>query len=585
MTSHITVSAATAATGPTGLASAGKSQESGPLGGFGAILDGLQAAASGSTPGAAPDATSSQPPAANAGTGFVQMNGDASSAASASSENGPSILDLIARLLGEGFAGTEANASAAVPLDATVATADTASVEASTDTGAGTPPKLLKDVIEALKAIDKAQQGGGPITDDMLKKAKKAIDALAGFLAAQQPVTAAAPAAGATPDNAGPAPPAAAVDSVTTPDTLAGRKTAAELATAKASLNVLAAKIGALSSQTANVDPDLAGKLRTLAKSLDPSALSADTIRDLGLTGTDAAADPKLAGDISGLVNGKAQSATATQPPLAAPRLTLPGDTALGAASTDDKGKPTGIVHRAETAAPTGSSTSTSTASPSGAKTSDRPPGDGDRKPSTPLAAGTTSSRPADAVAAGSDAAAASPAAANAPAAAAASAVALNAAARTAQTAYQQAALPAQVNLPQLAFEVVRHVQQGQNHFQIRLDPADMGRVDVRLAIDPSGAVNARLTVERPETLDLLRRDAAQLGQAFTQAGLDGSKTNLQFSLSQNPFTRQDNGGQQSGSFASGMGSEDTAEAADATVTAATIYRGTANVGALNLFV
>src|SRR5690606_21074444 len=100
----------------------------------------------------------------------------------------------------------------------------------------------------------------------------------------------------------------------------------------------------------------------------------------------------------------------------------------------------------------------------------------------------------------------------------------------------------AQVNLPHLAFEIARQVQQGTTQFQVRLDPPELGRIDVRLDIDNGGNVNARLTVERSETLDLLQRDQRALERALAQAGLDGSKTNLEFSLKQNPFERPQGG-------------------------------------------
>ena len=73
------------------------------------------------------------------------------------------------------------------------------------------------------------------------------------------------------------------------------------------------------------------------------------------------------------------------------------------------------------------------------------------------------------------------------------------------------------------------------------------------------------MTVERPETLDLMQRDQRALQQALQQAGLDSSKTNLEFSLRQNPFSQQggmgDGRGGQPG-FAGrgdGFGTEDTA--------------------------
>lgn len=62
------------------------------------------------------------------------------------------------------------------------------------------------------------------------------------------------------------------------------------------------------------------------------------------------------------------------------------------------------------------------------------------------------------------------------------------------------------------------------NRFEIRLDPKELGRIDVSIDIDKgSGTVGARLVVDRPETLALLQRDASSLQQALSQTGLDAS--------------------------------------------------------------
>ncbi|GEO98769.1 flagellar hook-length control protein FliK [Methylobacterium haplocladii] len=62
------------------------------------------------------------------------------------------------------------------------------------------------------------------------------------------------------------------------------------------------------------------------------------------------------------------------------------------------------------------------------------------------------------------------------------------------------------------------------NRFEIRLDPKELGRIDVSIDIDKeSGTVGARLVVDRPETLALLQRDASSLQQALAQTGLDAS--------------------------------------------------------------
>ncbi|NGP18470.1 flagellar hook-length control protein FliK [Devosia aurantiaca] len=86
---------------------------------------------------------------------------------------------------------------------------------------------------------------------------------------------------------------------------------------------------------------------------------------------------------------------------------------------------------------------------------------------------------------------------------------------------------------------MARQVEGGNTRFQIRLDPPELGRIDVRLEIDNAGSVSARLTVEKAETLDLMQRDQRGLERALQQAGVDAGKTNLEFSLKQNPFAGQ----------------------------------------------
>jgi flagellar hook-length control protein FliK len=82
-----------------------------------------------------------------------------------------------------------------------------------------------------------------------------------------------------------------------------------------------------------------------------------------------------------------------------------------------------------------------------------------------------------------------------------------------------------------VAVEIAAHARDGKNHFEIRLDPPELGRIDVRLHIDHDGQVTSHLRVDRAETLDLLRRDAPSLERALQDAGLKTSDSGLQFSL------------------------------------------------------
>ncbi len=93
-----------------------------------------------------------------------------------------------------------------------------------------------------------------------------------------------------------------------------------------------------------------------------------------------------------------------------------------------------------------------------------------------------------------------------------------------------------------LAVEIAASARSGKSRFEIRLDPADLGRIDVRIDVDRNGQVTSHLTVEKPETLSMLRQDAPQLQRALDDAGLKTGDGGLQFSLRDQSSSGQNNG-------------------------------------------
>ncbi len=65
-------------------------------------------------------------------------------------------------------------------------------------------------------------------------------------------------------------------------------------------------------------------------------------------------------------------------------------------------------------------------------------------------------------------------------------------------------------------------------NIEVRLDPPEMGRVRINLSIETADAVKAVLTVERPETLDHLRRNMSQFIDDLKMAGF--ASVDLEFS-------------------------------------------------------
>lgn len=84
-----------------------------------------------------------------------------------------------------------------------------------------------------------------------------------------------------------------------------------------------------------------------------------------------------------------------------------------------------------------------------------------------------------------------------------------------------------------VSLEITKTVSEGGNQFSIRLDPAELGRVDVKLHFGGDGRVTAAVTADHQNTLDLLRRDASLLDRALQDSGLKTDQGSLSFSLRQ----------------------------------------------------
>ena len=66
---------------------------------------------------------------------------------------------------------------------------------------------------------------------------------------------------------------------------------------------------------------------------------------------------------------------------------------------------------------------------------------------------------------------------------------------------------------------------------RIELSPADLGRVEVSLRLDDQGNAAALFTVDRPETLQLLQRDARAVTELLATAGFSVDQGGLGFLL------------------------------------------------------
>jgi len=96
----------------------------------------------------------------------------------------------------------------------------------------------------------------------------------------------------------------------------------------------------------------------------------------------------------------------------------------------------------------------------------------------------------------------------------------------------------------QLAVQIASQFRNGSSKFDIRLDPPELGRIEVQLEVAKDGRVRALVSADNQDTLDLLQRDQRFLQKSLSDAGLDVDQGGLEFSLNENgenPFAQGQN--------------------------------------------
>ncbi|OWK28344.1 flagellar hook-length control protein FliK [Sphingomonas mucosissima] len=76
---------------------------------------------------------------------------------------------------------------------------------------------------------------------------------------------------------------------------------------------------------------------------------------------------------------------------------------------------------------------------------------------------------------------------------------------------------------------IAKRITAGGEELTVRLNPAEFGKVEVRMAFDDRGTLRAVIAVERPEALELLRRDSADLTRAVVDAGIRADQQSFRF--------------------------------------------------------
>lgn len=104
----------------------------------------------------------------------------------------------------------------------------------------------------------------------------------------------------------------------------------------------------------------------------------------------------------------------------------------------------------------------------------------------------------------------------------------------TQHAAQTQAARHPQAMVPpgeQVAVHIKRAASEGLDTISIKLDPGNLGKVEVTMEVSSDGRLLAVIAADKPDTLAMLQKDAQQLEQSLRDSGLKTSQDSLNFML------------------------------------------------------
>jgi flagellar hook-length control protein FliK len=100
----------------------------------------------------------------------------------------------------------------------------------------------------------------------------------------------------------------------------------------------------------------------------------------------------------------------------------------------------------------------------------------------------------------------------------------------------QSADRPAPVDQVAPALIGLLKTTDGTQSITMRLQPAELGQVEIRVEQSAQGTSHVAITAERPETLALLQHDEPRLQQALDQAGVSSSGRTVSFQVAPPPI-------------------------------------------------
>jgi flagellar hook-length control protein FliK len=85
--------------------------------------------------------------------------------------------------------------------------------------------------------------------------------------------------------------------------------------------------------------------------------------------------------------------------------------------------------------------------------------------------------------------------------------------------------------IQQVTVHISKAAVDGIDHINVQLNPPELGHVEVRMEIGPSGHFSAVFSADRPQTADMLQRNAHELTRSLQDAGVRTDAGSLSFNL------------------------------------------------------
>lgn len=105
----------------------------------------------------------------------------------------------------------------------------------------------------------------------------------------------------------------------------------------------------------------------------------------------------------------------------------------------------------------------------------------------------------------------------------------------------------------QVVFHIKTALADGSSRIRIQLEPADLGKLDIRLHVGADGKTGVNITIDNKSTLEMLQRDTQGLQRALADAGLTTDSGNLNFNLRGDQRQAQDQASQAAQSYQSAL--------------------------------